>query len=191
VFPTPEIIAHLNRLVGEAALLGPVLPVALLFVVALVEAVVLPQQRRIKVVAAVAVVLCGLGTGAVFGGEQRQSGGTPAGQAADQAAAESAALKGLWAQLDTLSQKLPPPSKEPEGKFDTPEDARASLSVKVATIGDQVTALKEGAVGRSIDPATAMKLADYLRQYGSYRVVVTCPPNDVEAYAMPPSSSVS
>jgi hypothetical protein len=183
VFPTPEIIAHLNRLAGEAARLGPVLPVALLFAVALVEAVVLPQQRRIKAVATVVVMLCGLGAGALLRWEQHKGRETAAGQAADQAAAESAALKGLWAQLDALSQALPPSSNESEGKFDTPERALASLSAKVAAVSDQVTALKAGAVGRSIDPATAVKLADYLRQYGSYRVVVTCTPNDVEAYA--------
>jgi hypothetical protein len=183
VFPTPEIIAHLNRLVGEAARLGPVLPVALLFVVALAEAVFLPRSMRVKVAAAIVVVLCGLGAGALLRWEQRTNHETAAGQAADQAAAESAVLKGLWAQLDALSQTLPSPSKEPAGKFDSPEDALASLSAKVATIGDQVTALKAGAIGRSIDPATAMKLADYLRQYGSYRAVVTCAPGDVEAYA--------
>jgi hypothetical protein len=183
VFPTPEIIARLNGWVEEAARLGPVLPAALLFVVALAEAMFLPRQMRSKAAAALVVVLCGLGAGALSRWEQHKTRETAAGQAADRAAAESSALKGLGAQLDALSQTLPPPSNEPEGKFDTPEDALASLSAKVAAMGDQVTALKAGAIGRSIDPATAMKLADYLRQYGSYRVVVTCAPGDVEAYA--------
>jgi len=167
---------------GEVAHVGPVLPAALLFAVALAEAVFLPRERRSKAVAAVVVVLVGLGAGVLLRWEQHHSREMAAGQAADQAATESAALKGLWAQLDALSQKLPPPSNEPAGKFGTPEEALASLSAKVATIGDQVTALKAGAIGRSIDPATAMKLADYLRQYGSYRVVVTCAPNNVEAF---------
>ena len=183
MYPTPEVIAQLDRLLGEAARLGPVLPVALLFALALAEAVFLPRSLRAKTVAAVIVALCGLGAGALLRWEQRKSQDAAAGQAADQVAAESAALKGLWAQLDALSQKLPPPAKEPDRKFDTPEDALASLSAKVATIGDQAAALKDGAIGRSIDPATAMKLTDYLRQYGSYRVVVTCAPNDVEAFA--------
>jgi hypothetical protein len=182
VFPTPEIIAHLSRLVDEAARLGPVLPVALLFVVALAEAVLIPRSMRSRAAVTAVVVLLGLGAGALLHWEQHRSRETAAGQAADQAATESAALKGLWAQLDALSQKLPPPSNEPAGKFGTPEEALASLSAKVATIGDQVTALKAGAIGRSIDPSTAMKLADYLRQYGSYRVVVTCAPNNIEAH---------
>ena len=184
MFPTtPEIIVHLNRLVGEAARLGPVLPVALLFAVSLAEAVFLPRSTRIKTAVAAFVVLCGVGGGALLRWEQQRSRETAAGQTADQAATESAALKGLWAQLDALSRTLPPPSNEPEGKFDTPENALASLSAKVAIIDNQVTALQAGAIGRSIDPPTAIKLADYLRQYGSYRVVVTCAPSDVEAYA--------
>jgi hypothetical protein len=182
VSPTFEILARLDWLAEEAVRWGPILPLALVLAVALMEAIFLPRQWTMRGAAAAAVILCGVGAVALLRWEQHKSRDTAAGQAVDREAAESAALKGLWAQLDALSQNLPPPLNEPEGKFDTPEAALASLSAKVATMNDQVTALKAGAIGRSIDPATAVKLADYLRQYGGYRVVVTCAPSDVEAY---------
>jgi hypothetical protein len=67
--------------------------------------------------------------------------------------------------------------------FDTVDAALTSLRAKVAMVADQIAALRAGSIGRAVDPATALKLADYLRQYGSYRVVVSCAPSDVEAYA--------
>jgi hypothetical protein len=182
VSPTSEILARLHWLADEAVRWGPILPLALVLAVALMEAIFLPRRWTIRGAAAAAVVLCGVGAVALSRSEQQKSQDTAAGQAADRDTLESAALKGLWTQLDALSQTLPPPSKEPEGKFDTPEAALASLSAKVATMNDQVAALKAGAIGRAIDPATAAKIADYLRQYGSFRVVVTCAPSDVEAY---------
>lgn len=178
MFPTPEILARLNWVFEEAARLGPALPVALVFGVALLEAIFLPRRLWAKGVAVLVVALCGIGAAALLRWEQQASEG----KAADQVAAETSALQGLWAQWDALSRTLPPNSNDSPAKFDTVGDAFASLSAKVARIGDQIAALKAGVVGRSIDPETAVKLADYLRQYGSYRVVVSCTPGEDEAY---------
>jgi hypothetical protein len=176
------LLASLDRLLDEAVRLGPILPLAIVVAVALGEAVLLPQRWRVKGIAALLVVLCGAGGGALLHWEQRLSHGTAADQAADREAAEIAALHGLWAQWDELSRKLPAPPKEPASKFDSVDDAVASLSAKVAAIGEQIDAFKTGAVGRSIDAPTAARLSDYLRQYVGYRVVVSCVPGDFEAY---------
>jgi hypothetical protein len=179
VFPTSEILTRLNELIDEALRWGPALAVALVFVVALFEAVILARRYWAKAVWVFVVVLTGLGAAALLRwGEQvrhRQEDG--------QLAAETAALHGLWAQWEALSKTLPPPSGEPPAAaFDNPDDALASLSAKVASVKGQIAALRSVEAGRSIDPDTAAKLADYLRQHGSYRVVVSCAPGDIEAY---------
>jgi hypothetical protein len=170
---------RLLGLIDEAARWGPAAPVAFLFAVAVFEALVLPRRLWMKMAWVLAVALCGLTATMVLRAQQ---------QAGDKAVAERqttevAALRGLWSQWDQLSHSLPPSSADvPEGRFDSLGDALASLSAKVASIADQIAELKAAAKGRSVDAETALKLADYLRQYGSYRVVLSCPPNDLEAY---------
>jgi hypothetical protein len=184
VFPTFDLLlARLNWVIEEAARLGPALPVALVFGMALIEAIFLPRRLWARGVAVLVVLLFGFGAFALLRWEQRASQGGAADRLAAERVAETSALEGLWAQWDMLSHTLPATSNESPAKFDTVDDALASLSAKVASIGDQITTLKAGAVGRSIGPATADKLADYLRQYGSYRVVVSCAPDDIEAYS--------
>ena len=178
MFPTSDILARLDGLIAEAARWGPVAPVALIFAVALFQAVVLPWRLWAKGAWVATVVLCGIGAVALLRGEQQVSRSV----AADRLVAETEALRGLWAQWDALSRTLPPAADAPAAAFDTLDDALASLSAKVAGINEQIAALKTGAVGRAVDPATAVKLADDLRQYGSYRVVVSCAQSDVEAY---------
>jgi len=125
------------------------------------------------------VALIGVGAASLLRWQQ-QSAATAA---AEQDAAETSALQGLWSQWDTLSRSLPPPPGEgPAAAFDSVDDALASLSDKVASMADQITALKASTKGRSVDDQTAARLADYLRQYGSYRAVVSCAPSDLEAY---------
>jgi hypothetical protein len=176
-------LAHLHGLVERAASMGAALPLALVFAIALVEAVVLPWRYWAKGAWAVLVVLCGVGAAMLLRWEQQASGAVAADQIATRLATETAALHGLWSQWDELSKSLPTPSGEgPAASFDNVEDALASLSAKVAVVKEQVAALKAGETARVIDPATAVKLSGYLRQYGSYRVVVSCVPADVEAY---------
>lgn len=171
--------AKLMALSSEVARWGPVLPVALVLVVALVQAAVLPRRLWAKAAWLLPVVLCGAAAGALSHWQQ----GDAAGVQADRSAAETEALRGLWSQWDALSQELPELSGDkPAGSFDGIDDALASLSGKVASVQAQIAALKAGQRSRSVDAETAAKLTDYLRQFGSYRAIVSCPADDVEAY---------
>jgi hypothetical protein len=179
VFPTLEMLARAVSGLGEVARWGPALPLAGLFVLALFQAVILPRRLWAKGSWVLTVALCGIGAAALLRW-QEQANNTVA---ADRRAEETAALQGLWSQWDALSRSLPAPTSEaPTATFGTVDDALASLNAKVADIKGQIAALKTGAKDRSVDSETAMKLADYLRQYGSYRAVVSCPPSDLEAY---------
>jgi hypothetical protein len=183
VFPaTDTILARLDWLIGEATRLGPALPLAIVFAWALGEAVILPRRHWVRGVAVLLVVLIGGGAAALLHWERRATHSAAEGQAADREATETSALRGVWSQMDELSRTLPPAPRETPDKFDTVDDALASLSAKVAAVSVQIDALKAGSLGRSIDPATAARLADYLRQQRAFRVVVSCPPGDVEAY---------
>jgi hypothetical protein len=58
----------------------------------------------------------------------------------------------------------------------------ASLNARIDELQHQIEVLREKSRGRAIDSDTAAKMADYLRPLGSYRVVVSCVPDDVEAF---------
>jgi hypothetical protein len=183
VFQTSEILARLHGLVAEVVRWGPAVPLAAMAVVALAAALVLPGRYRVKGASAAVVAACAIGAFAFLRWERQLSGESAAAQLDSRITAEAAALHGLWTQLDGLSQTLPAPSGEaPAASFDSVDAAVAALGAKIATIKDQVAALKSGSTARAVDPAVATKLADYLRRYGSYRVVVSCVPADVEAY---------
>lgn len=62
------------------------------------------------------------------------------------------------------------------------ENRTAALTEQVAALQAQLSTLKLDTVRRTISPDTATKLADYLRPFGAHRVVVSCIPNDIEAY---------
>ena len=179
MFQTPEILARAVTWLHAVARFGPVLPVALIFALAVVEALVLPRRLWAKAVWLLVALAWGTAAeGLVYWQRQASDGVT-----ADRLAAETGALRGLWSQWDALSRRLPPPAQQaPADSFDTVDDALAALSAKTAAIDGQVARLKAGEKTRSVDEETAQKLADYLRQFGSYRVVVSCPPKDLEAF---------
>jgi hypothetical protein len=170
--------AQLTAWFEAAVRWGPALPVAVVFAIALIAAVVLPRRVWAKAAWVVAVMACGAFAGADMRLQQQQS------QAASQTAAgdEIAALHGLWGQWDAVSRTLPPASEASPESFDTIQDALVSLSIQVAQIDRQIAALRAQSKGRLIDDETAAKLADYLRQLGSFPVLVSCVPDDVEAY---------
>jgi hypothetical protein len=62
------------------------------------------------------------------------------------------------------------------------EPTRAQLVERVEALERRIKELEEGGHGRSIGADTATKLAEYLRQFGSHRVVVSCALDDLEAY---------
>jgi hypothetical protein len=172
-------LTRLIAVIEEAVRWGPAVPVAGLLAIALFQAVVLPRRVWAKGAWILVVALCGLSAAGLLRWQQQASDA----EAADQLSVETAALQGLWSQWDALSRSLPGPMDEnPAAAFDTVDDALASLSVKVSSVEAQIAALKAGMKGRSIDAETAVKLADHLRQYGSFRVVVSCAPGDLEAY---------
>ena len=60
--------------------------------------------------------------------------------------------------------------------------SRAELAERVETLEKRIKELEAGGAGRTVGADTATKFADYLRGFGSHRVVVSCAPNDLEAY---------
>jgi hypothetical protein len=171
--------ARLTAWLDAAAQWGPAIPVAIVFAIALAEAVVLPRRAWAKGVWVVVALACGALASADLHWQQRRT------ETASQTAAgdEIGALHGLWGQWDAVSRTLPPASETTAESFDTIQDALVSLSIQVAQIDHQIAALRAQSKGRSIDAETAAKLADYLRQLGSFPVLVSCVPNDVEAYS--------
>ena len=180
-FPTacdalPEWLIATGHAAAQWSPLGPLTAVLAL---ALVEAVVLPARLWAKGAWVLAAAAIGMLAYAAATWEQQQSSG------ADEAVTEQqlAALHGLWTQWDAVAQSLPAaPAAKPGASFETVEDALASLSAEVAAIKVQIELLRTKSQSRAIDGDAAAKLADYLRQFGPHRVVVSCAADDVEAY---------
>ena len=60
--------------------------------------------------------------------------------------------------------------------------AVVALNAKAHDLEQRLDALRVQSRGRTVAPDIAAKMADYLRPFGSHRVVVSCVPDDVEAY---------
>ncbi len=58
----------------------------------------------------------------------------------------------------------------------------ASLTFRIKVLEDRVKELEAGRLARSISQNSADDLASYLKQFGSRRVIVSCVPDDMEAY---------
>jgi hypothetical protein len=58
----------------------------------------------------------------------------------------------------------------------------AAPTEQVKALEDRVRELEAGRQVRTIAPAAAQKLTAYLRGFGSHRVIVSCIPDDLEAY---------
>jgi TolA-binding protein len=65
----------------------------------------------------------------------------------------------------------------------TAQPAVPDLQLKIRSLENQVNQLEHITTMRTITPDIASQLADYLKQFGSHQVVVSCAPNDVEAYS--------
>jgi len=98
-------------------------------------------------------------------------------------AGEAARLDELRARLDEVGRLLPAgPGSTPGETFDAVAAALAGSNTRIKDLESQVLALQEKNRTRTIDPDIAAKAAEYLRQFGGHRVVVSCVPDDVEAY---------
>ena len=96
---------------------------------------------------------------------------------------EAERLHSLLLRLDQVGSLLPGgPRPSPGETFDTVEAAIRSLNARIEDLQGQVIALREQTRTRRIDQETAAKLVEYLRQAGGQRVVVSCVPDDVEAF---------
>ncbi len=145
----------------------PTLAVVAMTVLGLLAAVAQPP-RAAKNRWIAAVVLCGAVAIAAAAWQQRQ---------------ELAQLRDLSSHLGALARLLPggqPAS--PEETVDSLATSMASLNTRIEELQHQIETLREKSRGRAIDSEPAAKMADYLRPLGSYRVVVSCVPDDVEAF---------
>ncbi len=96
---------------------------------------------------------------------------------------ETARLTQLGKRLDEVGRLVRAgPGTTPDQTFDMVAAAIASLNARVKDLQGQIHALQVKSGTRTIDPGTAAKMAEYLRRFGSHRVVVSCLPDDVEAY---------
>jgi len=145
----------------------PTLAVVAMTVLALLAAVAPPQHAgKSRWIAA--IVLCGAVAIAAAAWQQRQ---------------ELAQLRDLSSHLGALARLLPGGQPvSPEETVDTLATSMASLNARIDELQHQIEVLREKSRGRGIDSDTAAKMADYLRPLGSYRVVVSCVPDDVEAF---------
>ena len=96
---------------------------------------------------------------------------------------ETARLREVALRLDELGRLLETgPGTMPDQTFDTVATGIAALNAKIKDLEGQIHALQEKSRSRTIDADIAAQMAEYLRPSGSHRVVVSCVPDDVEAY---------
>jgi hypothetical protein len=96
---------------------------------------------------------------------------------------ETGRLRELGSRLDELGRLLPAgPGTTPGETFDTIAAAMLALRVRIEDLDEQIRALQEKARSRTIEPRIAAEVARYLRQFAPQRVVVSCVPDDVEAF---------
>ena len=153
------------------------LPTAAVAVVALLALVVALAQppRLAKAVWLLLALLVGGGAVAATAWYQTQSRA--------EGPAQLAQLREVGARIDQVGRDLPAATAPaPADDFDNFGAAVDTLNAKLAALGGRIQALREEKKNREIDAETAAKLSEYLRQFGSARVVVSCLPNDVEAF---------
>ena len=158
----------------EALFWLPTAAVALVAVLAVVIALAQPPRPARLVWLALALLLGGAATAvtAWYQLETRSEG-----------PAQLAQLRETGARIDELGRDLPAAAGQaPADNFDSFGGALDTLNGKIAALGARIQALREEKKNREIDPQTAGKLSEYLRQFGSARVVVSCLPNDLEAF---------
>jgi hypothetical protein len=104
--------------------------------------------------------------------------------------AEHAMLGGTAERLGAMRQRLDEigglmpggPRATPGETFDSVAASFRGLTARIGELEDQIRALREKTRSRGIDKDVAAKMIEYLRQTGGHRVVVSCAPDDMEAF---------
>jgi hypothetical protein len=145
----------------------PTIAVAVMTVLAFLAALA-QAPRMAKLYWLIAVLVCGMIAIAVAAWQQSR---------------ELAQLRDLSSHLGALARLLPGgPPASPEQTVDSLATSMYSLNSRINELQAQIETLREKGRTRAIDSGTVTKLADYLRPFGNHRVVVSCVPDDVEAF---------
>jgi len=153
------------------------LPTAAVAAVALLALIVaLAQPRRLAKTVWIVVTLI-VGTAAIGAAAWRQW------ESRVEIAGEAAKLRAVGTHLDEVGRQLPAAGQPSRSEnFDSVAGAVDTLNGKIDALAAGIQTLREKSRHREIATQTADKMAEYLRQFGSNRVVVSCVPNDVEAH---------
>ena len=158
------------------------LPLAALIAVA-VPATVRPSPRPVpRLLCGAAVLVCGgLAIAATL--HERHIRKIDAAARINESASLASGLQEVWRRFDAVGRLLPAAaSAVSAGSFDTVTAGTVALLAKADELEARVKAFRAEASYRTIDDATADKMAELLRPLGRHRVVVSCAPDDVEAY---------
>ncbi|HEY1798993.1 MAG TPA: hypothetical protein VGG57_22965 [Stellaceae bacterium] len=175
----------------------PTIAVVLLAVVACLGAALLPERAAYRRYGSLFMAACGVAAiAATVWSEQRETRqvadqGIWAQQRVDQGASAhedyvaglTRRLHATWTAFDDAAKPLPPtPDADPPKSFDTPDAAFTALAAEADALGARIKAFQAGMQPRRIDEATAAAMVAYLKPLAHGRVVVSCIPQDDEAY---------
>lgn len=176
----------------------PTVAVVALAVIACAGAALLPERATHRRYGLLAIILCGAtAIAATVWSEQRQTR-----QAADQGAwaqqrmnqgasaqenyvaSETRRLHATWEAFNAASKALPPDpnAADPPKSFDNPDAGFAALAAESDSLAARIKAFQAGMQPRRIDDDTAAAMVAYLKPLAHGRVVVSCIPQDDEAY---------
>jgi hypothetical protein len=93
-------------------------------------------------------------------------------------------LSRVWERVGKIKELPPlPPGTSPDQTVDAVATALGKLNDRVKELEHQLAALKVKSRTRTIPEENGGGLVEFLRKAGSHRVVVSCVPDDVEAFA--------
>lgn len=175
----------------------PTIAVALLALIACLGAALLPERAVSRRYGLLVMAVCGAaaiaasvwserreteqGAGRAIPAQPPADRGAPAHE--DYAAGLTRRLHATWKAFDDAGKALPPaPNAAPPTSFDTPDDGFTALADEADALAARIAAFQAGMQPRRIDEATAAAMVEYLKPLAHGRVVVSCVPQDDEAY---------
>ncbi|HZT87221.1 MAG TPA: hypothetical protein VFA12_04575 [Stellaceae bacterium] len=149
----------------------PTIAVCTLAFVALAQSLLRP---RLQVLSLVLVLLCGTFAIIVTVRQKQAVEGAVAAQAAE--------VSGLRTRLRAIGSLASDRPLADGAVYEAVKARLAALDREVGDLKNDIARWKERSKTRFIDGEAAAEMAAYLRTFGSHRVVVSCVPNDMEAY---------